>query len=159
MNTLARELLRPPYRTFLIPGSAYGLPQHIRLGVGGGGDDETRAWPGAFGRSARRVCVNNLTPMTKSEPLLRFSNVNTYYGPIHILQDVTLDIYSGELVCLLGGNASGKSTTLKTALGVVRPHSGTVTFDGEIVNDKSTSYRVGPRHRGGARRTGASSAT
>ncbi len=79
--------------------------------------------------------------MTK--PLLRFSNVNTYYGPIHILQDVTLDIYPGELVCLLGGNASGKSTTLKTALGVVRPHSGTVTFDGEIVNDKPTSYRVG----------------
>ena len=81
--------------------------------------------------------------MTKPEPLLRFSNVNTYYGPIHILQDVSLEIYPGELVCLLGGNASGKSTTLKTALGVVRPHSGTVTFDGEIVNDKPTSYRVG----------------
>ncbi len=81
--------------------------------------------------------------MTKSEPLLRFSNVNTYYGPIHILQDVNLEIYPGELVCLLGGNASGKSTTLKTALGVVRASSGTVTFDGEVVNDKPTSYRVG----------------
>ena len=80
--------------------------------------------------------------MTKPEPLLRFTDVNTYYGPIHILQDVTLEIYPGELVCLLGGNASGKSTTLKTALGVVRPHSGTVTFDGEVVNDRSTSYRV-----------------
>ena len=81
--------------------------------------------------------------MTKPEPLLRFSNVNTYYGPIHILQDVNLEIYPGELVCLLGGNASGKSTTLKTALGVVRPYSGTVTFDGEVVNDRPTSYRVG----------------
>ena len=80
--------------------------------------------------------------MTKSEPLLRFSSVNTYYGPIHILQNVNLEIYPGELVCLLGGNASGKSTTLKTALGVVRPYSGTVTFDGEVVNDKPTSYRV-----------------
>ena len=58
---------------------------------------------------------------TNKKPLLRFSNVDTYYGPIHILQDVNLEIYPGELVCLLGGNASGKSTTLKTALGIVRP--------------------------------------
>ncbi|CAN5883329.1 ABC transporter ATP-binding protein [soil metagenome] len=79
---------------------------------------------------------------TKKSPLLRFANVDTYYGPIHILQDVTLEIYPGELVCLLGGNASGKSTTLKTALGIVRPTSGTVMFDGETVNDKSTSWRV-----------------
>ena len=76
------------------------------------------------------------------EPLLRFTNVNTYYGPIHILQDVNLEIYPGELVCLLGGNASGKSTTLKTALGIVRPASGTVEFGGETVNNKSTSWRV-----------------
>lgn len=80
--------------------------------------------------------------MTKPEPLLCFTNVNTYYGPIHILQDINLEIYPGELVCLLGGNASGKSTTLKTALGIVRPASGTVEFGGETVNDKSTSWRV-----------------
>ena len=79
---------------------------------------------------------------TNEKPLLRFSNVDTYYGPIHILQDVNLEIYPGELVCLLGGNASGKSTTLKTALGIVRPASGTVTFKGEVVNDKPTSWRV-----------------
>ena len=79
---------------------------------------------------------------TNGKPLLRFTNVNTYYGPIHILQDINLEIYPGELVCLLGGNASGKSTTLKTALGIVRPASGTVEFDGETVNDKSTSWRV-----------------
>lgn len=80
--------------------------------------------------------------MTKSTPLLRFTNVNTYYGPIHILQDVNLEIYPGELVCLLGGNASGKSTTLKTTLGIVRPASGTVEFRGEPVQDKPTSYRI-----------------
>ncbi len=79
---------------------------------------------------------------TNEKPLLRFTNVNTYYGPIHILQDVNLEIYPGELVCLLGGNASGKSTTLKTALGIVRPASGTVTFKDEVVNDKPTSWRV-----------------
>jgi branched-chain amino acid transport system ATP-binding protein len=68
--------------------------------------------------------------------------VNTYYGPIHILQDVDLEIYPGELVCLLGGNASGKSTTLKTVLGIVTPTSGSVEFLGESVTDRSTSYRI-----------------
>ena len=76
------------------------------------------------------------------KPLLRFNDVNTYYGVIHILQDVNLEIYPGELVCLLGGNASGKSTTLKTALGLVRPTSGAVEFDGEDVSARPTSYRV-----------------
>ncbi len=77
-----------------------------------------------------------------TDPLLRLSNINTYYGPIHILQDVSLEIQSGELVCLLGGNASGKSTTLKTILGMVRPTSGTVVFKGEAVQDRPTSYRI-----------------
>jgi branched-chain amino acid transport system ATP-binding protein len=75
-------------------------------------------------------------------PLLRLANINTYYGPIHILQNVSLEIYPGELVCLLGGNASGKSTTLKTILGLVRPANGTVEFGGEPVQDQPTSYRV-----------------
>ncbi len=76
------------------------------------------------------------------EPLLRFVGVNTYYGVIHILQDIDLVIHPGELVCLLGGNASGKSTTLKTALGIVKPASGTVTFNGEDVTNQPTSYRI-----------------
>jgi branched-chain amino acid transport system ATP-binding protein len=79
---------------------------------------------------------------TGQTPLLRLQNINTYYGPIHILQDVSLDVYPGELGCLLGGNASGKSTTLKTILGIVRPASGTVEFDGEAVQNRSTSYRI-----------------
>jgi branched-chain amino acid transport system ATP-binding protein len=48
----------------------------------------------------------------------------------------------GELVCLLGGNASGKSTTLKTILGIVRPRRGVVEFDGEDVTERTTSYRI-----------------
>ena len=76
------------------------------------------------------------------EPLLRLNDVNTYYGEIHILQDVNIEIYPGELVCLLGGNASGKSTTLKTVLGIVRPESGTIEFRGERVEDRHTSYRI-----------------
>jgi len=75
-------------------------------------------------------------------PLLEFRGINTHYGAVHILKDVNLAIYPGELVCLLGGNASGKSTTLKTLLGMVTPTTGEVVLDGEVVNDKPTSYRV-----------------
>ncbi len=78
----------------------------------------------------------------KGTALLEFRKVNTHYGAVHILKDVDLAIYPGELVCLLGGNASGKSTTLKTLLGMVTPTSGDVVLDGEIVNDKPISYRV-----------------
>ena len=74
--------------------------------------------------------------------LLELDAVDTYYGPIHILQGLSLRIEPGELVCLLGGNASGKSTTLKTVLGLVRPRGGTVTFDGEDVTDRPTNYRI-----------------
>jgi branched-chain amino acid transport system ATP-binding protein len=77
------------------------------------------------------------------QPLLRLDEINTYYGQIHILQGVSLEVQPGELVCLLGGNASGKSTTLKTILGIVTPRSGRVEFAGEDVTDRSTSYRVG----------------
>ena len=75
-------------------------------------------------------------------PLLRLSGIDTYYGQIHILQNTNLEVAAGELVCLLGGNASGKSTTLKTILGIVRPRNGTVEFDGEDVTERSTSYRI-----------------
>jgi branched-chain amino acid transport system ATP-binding protein len=75
--------------------------------------------------------------------LLKLSGVNTYYGPIHILQDVSIDVGEGELVSLLGGNASGKSTTLKTVLGLVPPRTGKVEFAGEDVTARPTSYRIG----------------
>ncbi len=75
-------------------------------------------------------------------PLLEFRGVNTHYGAVHCLKDVDLAIYPGELVCLLGGNASGKSTTLKTLLGMVTPTTGEVVLDGEVVNGKPTSYLV-----------------
>jgi branched-chain amino acid transport system ATP-binding protein len=74
--------------------------------------------------------------------LLRISEVDTYYGEIHILQGLSLEVGEGELVCLLGGNASGKSTTLKTILGIVKPRRGTVELQGEDVTAKPTSYRI-----------------
>jgi len=74
--------------------------------------------------------------------LLKLEGINTYYGLIHILQDLNVEVREGELVCLLGGNASGKSTTLKTILGIVRPRTGTVEFAGEDVTNRPTSYRI-----------------
>jgi len=74
--------------------------------------------------------------------LLSLSGINTYYGLIHILQDVELEVGEGELVSLLGGNASGKSTTLKTILGIVRPRTGSVVFAGEDVTVRTTSHRI-----------------
>lgn len=74
--------------------------------------------------------------------LLELRNVDTYYGQIHILQGVSVEVNEGELVCLLGGNASGKSTTLKTILGIVIPRSGSVHFKGEDVTNRSTSHRI-----------------
>ena len=75
-------------------------------------------------------------------PLLEMRSVNVHYGAVHALKDVNLSIHEGEMVCLLGGNASGKSTTLKTLLGMLKPTSGEVALDGEVVNDRSTRYRV-----------------
>jgi len=74
--------------------------------------------------------------------LLSLRGINTYYGEIHILEDLNLTVGKGELVSLLGGNASGKSTTLKTILGLVRPRTGTVEFDGDDVTERRTSYRI-----------------
>ncbi len=81
--------------------------------------------------------------MSDQVPLLELRDVDTYYGEIHILQGVSLTIEPGQLVSLLGGNASGKSTTLKTILGIVKPRNGSVVFDGEDVTLRSTSYRIG----------------
>jgi branched-chain amino acid transport system ATP-binding protein len=80
--------------------------------------------------------------MSANGALLRLEGVNTYYGQMHILKDVDLEVREGELVCLLGGNASGKSTTLKTILGLVRPRSGRLTLGGEDLTEMQTSRRI-----------------
>jgi branched-chain amino acid transport system ATP-binding protein len=77
------------------------------------------------------------------QPLLELRGVSTHYGPVQVLRDVSLDVGHGEIVCLLGGNASGKSTTLKTILGFVTPTQGDVVFDGDVVNGVPTQTLVG----------------
>ena len=65
-----------------------------------------------------------------AQPILEMRDVSTHYGPVQVLRSVNLQIFPGEIVCLLGGNASGKSTTMKIILGLVKPRSGELTFDG-----------------------------
>lgn len=80
--------------------------------------------------------------MPMPEPILELKNVDASYGKIQVLYDINLKVYPGELVCLLGGNASGKSTTLKTILGIVRPNRGSVFLNGEKINKKNTSQII-----------------
>ena len=80
--------------------------------------------------------------MTDHHPLLGFESVTTHYGPIRALTNVNLTVNPGEIVCLLGGNASGKSTTMKAALGIVKVSSGRVTFAGEDITGLSPAERV-----------------
>jgi branched-chain amino acid transport system ATP-binding protein len=74
--------------------------------------------------------------------LLEFRGVETYYGDLHVLKGVNYTIRTGEIVCLLGGNASGKSTTMKTVMGIVRPRLGEVVYDGQPIGTLSTAERV-----------------
>ena len=76
------------------------------------------------------------------EPILKVEDVHTYYGPLHVLKGVNYDLYEGEIVCLLGGNASGKSTTMKTVLGLVKPVQGQVVFAGERIDRLDTSQII-----------------
>ena len=75
-------------------------------------------------------------------PALEMRGVHTHYGQVHILKDVNLTVRPGQIACLLGGNASGKTTTLKTILGMVRPTTGEVLVDGEPVTGWPTARIV-----------------
>ena len=66
--------------------------------------------------------------------MLKLQGVSTRYGEIRVLKGVSLEVGAGELVCLLGGNACGKSTTMKTILGLVKPYAGSVEFDGRRID-------------------------
>jgi branched-chain amino acid transport system ATP-binding protein len=80
--------------------------------------------------------------LREPETLLSFNDVNTHYGDLHVLKDVNYTIGRGEIVSLLGGNACGKSTTMKTIMGIVRPTTGSVIFEGKPIERLSTSERV-----------------
>ena len=70
---------------------------------------------------------DSLQPMT----ILEIRGLNTYYGESHILRDVDLTVKAGEMVCLIGRNGVGKTTLLKSLIGLLRPRSGEILFSGE----------------------------
>lgn len=74
--------------------------------------------------------------------VLRLDNVNSFYGPVQVHFDLSLEVGRGEIVCLLGGNASGKSTTMKVILGLLAPRSGRVLLDGEPLTGLTTPQIV-----------------
>ena len=74
--------------------------------------------------------------------LLELRDVHTYYGNIHALKGISLTVEQGEIVTLIGANGAGKSTTLKTISGLLRPRQGEIQFDGERLDGIT-----GPRHR------------
>jgi len=66
--------------------------------------------------------------------MLKLTRIVTHYGPVEALRGLDLDVRQGEIVCLLGGNASGKTTMMKTIVGLIKPTSGTVVFEGETIS-------------------------
>ncbi len=70
--------------------------------------------------------------------MLKLTDITTAYGPTRVLQNVSLEVNKGEIVCLLGANAAGKTTTMKTIFGLVRPLSGSVVFNDQPIERKPT---------------------
>ncbi len=70
------------------------------------------------------------------ESMLALRNVNTFYGPSQVLHDISLEVRQGEIVCLLGANAAGKTTTMKTIFGLVHPRAGSVVFEEQAIEHK-----------------------
>jgi len=77
-----------------------------------------------------------------TSPLLGLDSIDTFYGPVQVHFGLTLSVLPGQIVCLLGGNASGKSTTMKIILGLLRPRAGTVHFDGVEITGLPTAQVI-----------------
>jgi urea transport system ATP-binding protein len=74
--------------------------------------------------------------------MLQISNLNVYYGESHILRNVDLHVPPGKMVCLIGRNGVGKTTLMKSIIGLLKPRSGRINLAGEIINDKSPDRRA-----------------
>ncbi len=74
--------------------------------------------------------------------MLDLKDVHTYYGNIHALKGVTLQVAEGEVVSLIGSNGAGKTTTLRTIQGLLRPRQGNIMFEGDSLNERSTEAIV-----------------
>ena len=71
--------------------------------------------------------------MYMAEPMLKIDNIDVYYGAIHALKGISLEVNEGEIVTLIGANGAGKSTTLRTISGLLKPKAGSITFLGQNI--------------------------
>jgi branched-chain amino acid transport system ATP-binding protein len=109
----------------LVHGSAETVrsdPEVQRVYLGAGRKALVRAAPG---------------PATPGAPILQIEGINTYYGKSHILHDVALEVREGEAVALLGRNGAGKSSTIKSIMGIVAPRSGRVRYQGREIQGRT----------------------
>jgi urea transport system ATP-binding protein len=74
--------------------------------------------------------------------MLQVSGINVYYGESHILRNVDLSVPSGQMICLIGRNGVGKTTLLKTIMGLIRPRTGAIAFDNQQIASKSPDQRA-----------------
>lgn len=81
-------------------------------------------------------------PSVPSVPTLKISGLNVYYGESHILRDVDMTIPSGKMVCLIGRNGVGKTTLLKTVMGLLQPRSGQINYEGRSLLPLRTNQRA-----------------
>jgi len=86
--------------------------------------------------------------LSAAEPILKASNIETYYGPIMAIRGVSFDVPKGNIVTILGSNGAGKTTVLKTICGVMDPQKGSVTFEGREIQrmDPDKVMRLGISH-------------
>ena len=69
--------------------------------------------------------------------MLEIKDINVYYGAIHAIKGISLEVHEGEIVTLIGANGAGKSTTLRTVSGLLKPKSGQIDFEGKNINNLS----------------------
>jgi ABC-type branched-subunit amino acid transport system ATPase component len=115
------------------PAAVQGDPAVIEAYLGRG--SETRLRP-------ERAPPARAAGAATAPPVLELRDIDVFYGPVQALARVSLHVDAGEIVCLLGGNASGKSTTMKATLGLVRPAAGTVLIEGLDATATATSGRI-----------------
>jgi urea transport system ATP-binding protein len=90
-------------------------------------------------------CTNTTietTPSSTSEPMLKVSDLDVYYGESHILRNVDITVHPGKMVCLIGRNGVGKTTLLKTVMGLLKPRHGSIEFSGQSISGKTPDQRA-----------------
>nr|WP_238393384.1 urea ABC transporter ATP-binding subunit UrtE [Myxacorys almedinensis] len=77
-----------------------------------------------------------------ASPMLEVDDLNVYYGESHILRGVNMSVFPGKMVCLIGRNGVGKTTMLKTLMGILKPRSGNIKLDGKSIIARTTDQRA-----------------